>query len=154
MPPNVAPADDLAVGQRNQLRVAVLDGVQHEQAGLLQRRRFEQREKFPFARDDVQRAMKALDVLRRNRDDGDIDWRNPAAGRSDQIAAPPATGREQAFGRSGSTRELYLAARSLGGSASWGSGWRAADPPENRAINHERNSATASLLRSSGWVVR
>ena len=27
-------------------------------------------------------------------------------------------------------------------------------PPENRAISQERNNATASLLRSSGWVVR
>ena len=27
-------------------------------------------------------------------------------------------------------------------------------PPANRAISQERNNATASLLRSSGWVVR
>jgi len=30
----------------------------------------------------------------------------------------------------------------------------AAAAPLKRAISHERNSATASLLRSSGWVVR
>ena len=50
----------------------------------------------------------------------------------------------------------YFAARSFGASAAAGSGsgGRAAAPPENRAMSQERNNATASLLRSSGWVVR
>ena len=34
------------------------------------------------------------------------------------------------------------------------SGGRAGAPAENRAMSQERNNATASLLRSSGWVVR
>ena len=59
----------------------------------------------------------------------------------------------------------YFAARSFGGSAGAacsfgpsaagsGSGAGAGAPPENRAMSQERNNATASLLRSSGWVVR
>ena len=50
----------------------------------------------------------------------------------------------------------YFAARSFGASAAAGSGsgGRAGAPPENRAISQERNNATASLLKSSGWVVR
>ena len=50
----------------------------------------------------------------------------------------------------------YFAARSFGASAAAasGSGGRASAPAENRAMSHDRNNATASLLRSSGWVVR
>ena len=53
-------------------------------------------------------------------------------------------------------RSRYFAARSFGASAAAGSGsgGRAAAPAENRAMSQERNNATASLLRSSGWVVR
>ena len=51
---------------------------------------------------------------------------------------------------------LYFAARSFGVSAAAGSGsaGRPVAPAEKRAISQERNKATASLLRSSGWVVR
>ena len=47
----------------------------------------------------------------------------------------------------------YFAALSFAGSLGAASG-SAALPAANRAISQERNSATASLLRSSGWVVR
>src|ERR1700689_649993 len=120
MPPNVAPAVDLVFGQRNKLQVAILGVVQHELPGLLQRRRFEQCEIFPLARDDVERAMKALDVLGRDRNDGNVHGQNPAAARTDEIAAAP--GADSRFRSLGSdAARPYLAARSLGGSASWGS---------------------------------
>src|SRR6185437_4565407 len=71
--------------------------------------------------------------------------------------------------RQGGSLVLYFAARSFGGSAgalaaacnfgasaagASGSGGRATAPPEKRAMSQERNKATASLLKSSGWVVR
>ena len=49
----------------------------------------------------------------------------------------------------------YFAARSFGDSdAPASSAGRAVGPAEKRAMSQERNSATASLLRSSGWVVK
>ena len=67
MPSNVAPPNDLAFSQSNELRVAAFDGAQHEFASLWQRRRFEKGEIFPLTRDRVERAMKALDVFGRYR---------------------------------------------------------------------------------------
>jgi hypothetical protein len=63
MPSNVAPPDDLASRQSNELRVAAFDVVQHEVAGLWQREGFEKGKKFPLTRHGVDRAMKPLDVL-------------------------------------------------------------------------------------------
>ena len=49
----------------------------------------------------------------------------------------------------------YFAARSFGGSgAPPSSAGRPVGPAEKRAMSQERNNATASLLRSSGWVVK
>ena len=69
MPLDVEPSNDFACRQRHELRVAAFDGVQHELAGLREWERFEKREKFPFARNSVDRAMKALDVFGRYRRD-------------------------------------------------------------------------------------
>ena len=63
---------------------------------------------------------------------------------------------EHANSRPMAAPSLYFAARSFGASAAAGSGsaGRPVAPAEKRAISQERNKATASLLRSSGWVVR
>lgn len=69
----------------------------------------------------------------------------------------------RSFPQTGSA--VYFAARSFGRSVSWMSGTGGAAGAvggaavsdvsvEKRAINQERKRATASLLRSSGWVVR
>jgi len=79
VPPNVAPSDDFVFDHRDKLKTAFLDEVHHEFAHLRQRRRFEEREVFSFACDDVERAMKALDVLGACRDNGDIHRRTSRA---------------------------------------------------------------------------
>lgn len=79
MPTNVTPPDDFIIRQRHELRIAALHAPQHEIAGLRQRARFKKSEIFALAGDNVERAVKALNVLRPN-------WLNlcvHASGRSD-----------------------------------------------------------------------
>ena len=66
MASDIAPADDLAFRQSDELRVAAFDVAQHEFARLRQWRRFEKREIFSLARDNIKRAMKTLDIFGRD----------------------------------------------------------------------------------------
>jgi hypothetical protein len=52
------------------LRVTASDVVEDKLAGLRQRERFEEGEKFPLARNGIDRTLKALDVFGRYRQNG------------------------------------------------------------------------------------
>ena len=62
----IAPSDDHAFNNGNDLRVAVLDIALHERAHLFDRRRLEEGKVFAFPRDRVDRSAKAFRVLDSN----------------------------------------------------------------------------------------
>jgi hypothetical protein len=67
---HVTPADDLAGGKRNELRITMLDDVADAAARLFERR-FQQRKIAALARDHIERPMVALDMNFSDRNDVD-----------------------------------------------------------------------------------
>ena len=77
---NIAPANDLPIGDGDELRTTLLDVAQDEGAHLFDRRRLEPRDKFAFARHRIDGGMEALDVFRANRTN--LDRHRPAPNQS------------------------------------------------------------------------
>jgi hypothetical protein len=71
MPADVAPADDLFAAHGNELRIAVCDHTHHELPRLRQGCCFQHGQVFFLPRDEIEGAMKALDVRGSDRFDPD-----------------------------------------------------------------------------------
>src|SRR5262249_32590303 len=85
---HVAPPDDIAVTQYDELRVFLLDVVEDEFRRLLERRRFQEREIFLFPRNGINRRAEAWNVVFGNRYDVAIYHLN--LGTRIEIASSPA----------------------------------------------------------------
>jgi hypothetical protein len=70
---HVAPTDDLAATQYDELRIPLLDIGEDEFGCVLKRRRLQKREVLLFPRDDIDCHTEAGDVVFRNRDDFKIE---------------------------------------------------------------------------------
>ena len=71
MASDVAPTDNLATNNGHEAWIASCDSVHHESSGLIQRRRLEKGQVLSLTRNDIERVMKAFDMLRRYRHDRD-----------------------------------------------------------------------------------
>src|SRR5947209_17269268 len=69
---NVRPADELPVGECDELHIVLGNIVDDEVARLLERRRFEKGEILAFARDQIERAVERLDMFLRDRDNSNL----------------------------------------------------------------------------------
>ena len=68
---DIAPADHLPGRHRDQLRITMLDIVEHEGPGRFERRRLQKREIAPLPGDEIEGPVKAFDMLLRYRNNFD-----------------------------------------------------------------------------------
>jgi len=73
---DVAPADDAAGIIGNELRIAQTHVARDERGRLVDRKSLDEREKRPFAHDEVGDMPELLDVGERDRPDDDVGHRN------------------------------------------------------------------------------
>jgi hypothetical protein len=68
---DIAPSDDLPARHRDQLRITLPDIVENEGPGLLRRRCFQKRQIAPLTGNEIERSMKAFDMVLRYRNNFD-----------------------------------------------------------------------------------